>query len=584
MRLITIFLALIYCFAPALNIYAQEQKESGVITGRVVGENNEPLAGVTVSVQQPGAFGGGGGRSDLTDDEGRFKIDNLPASAYTLGLLYPGYISEEFANNTSFERTYYRPGDTANIRMLRGGVITGKVTDKNGEPVVGVGVRVIRVRDIEGKAVGALGGFGQPRRTDDRGIYRYYGLLPGYYIVHAGGSRLNFQLPTQFDNDAPTYYPSGKRADAVEVKVTAGEEKTDIDISYRAEPGYKIRGNVAGVLKIGEEATGINVQLINRDSGTTEAFTTVDNRAGRTDFTFKGIGDGEYNLEASIFSGKENGAYSNPVRVTVKGKDVEGVTVNLALLGSISGQLVLEPLKTPPAPPGEKKPECKPSGPNLIDETIVRIAKPERAELLPARFLQQDLLSDDKGNFTSRNLQPGQYHVILKMPDESCYLRALTMSGSAGAKQPTDLSRTGIPLKGGEKVSGVQVVLAEGAAALRGLVVSAQEGQALPLRMRVHLIPAEREQADNILRYKEVKVGPDGVLTITNIAPGRYLLMARAIESSEPLTRTHQLVAWDAAERAKLRAEAEKLNNAVELKQCQQINDFVLRYTPTKGK
>ena len=77
-------------------------------------------------------------------------------------------------------------------------------------------------------------------------MYRFYGLLPGGYLISAARPRIGFIAPSPYDNDAPTYFPSSTRDTAAEVIVRDGEEMT-ADIQYRAEPGHAISGKVAGV-------------------------------------------------------------------------------------------------------------------------------------------------------------------------------------------------------------------------------------------------------------------------------------------------------------------------------------------------
>jgi hypothetical protein len=56
------------------------------------------------------------------------------------------------------------------------------------------------------------------------------------------------------------------------------------------------------------------------------------------------------------------------------------------------------------------------------------------------------------------------------------------------------------------------------------------------------------------------------------------MLLARAIPDTELGDKPAKPVAWDALERAKLRKEAEAANSVVELKTCQRIRDFSLRW------
>jgi hypothetical protein len=143
-----------------------------------------------------------------------------------------------------------------------------------------------------------------------------------------------------------------------------------------------------------------------------------------------------------------------------------------------------------------------------------------------------------------------------------------------------DASQNGVEVKSGEKVSGVELAIAEGAASLKGKVVPPDENAKLPRRIRVHLIPAEMTAANEALRYYEIIANNDGSFDLKNLAPGRYLLRLRAAEESESAAAPDRPAAWDAIERAKLRHEAEALKIDVELKPCQRVKDYVLRWQP----
>ena len=83
------------------------------------------------------------------------------------------------------------------------------------------------------------------KTTDDRGIYRIYGLPAGNYLVWAGGPTYNPGVDP-YDTDVPTYAPSSTRDTATEITVRSGEETTNVDIRYRGEPGHIVSGTVNG--------------------------------------------------------------------------------------------------------------------------------------------------------------------------------------------------------------------------------------------------------------------------------------------------------------------------------------------------
>jgi hypothetical protein len=135
----------------------------------------------------------------------------------------------------------------------------------------------------------------------------------------------------------------------------------------------------------------------------------------------------------------------------------------------------------------------------------------------------------------------------------------------------------GVTLKQGEKLSGIEMTIAYGAASLGGKIVPATEGAQLPKRLRVHLIPAETAAADDLLRHTEAPVRGDGSFEFKHIAPGKYLLHTRQAAEKEATDDHTRPTAWDAAERAKLRREATAANNEIELKACQRVKDHNLR-------
>jgi hypothetical protein len=122
--------------------------------------------------------------------------------------------------------------------------------------------------------------------------------------------------------------------------------------------------------------------------------------------------------------------------------------------------------------------------------------------------------------------------------------------------------------------------VAEGAALLRGRVVPERDGAALPERLRVHLIPADKELADDTLRFGEAVVQNDGTFTLSNLAPGRYWILTRQASADEPSERSPRPIAWTTSSRASLRRDGEAANLSIDLKPCQLIADYKLRYSP----
>jgi uncharacterized GH25 family protein len=164
---------------------------TGAISGQVVNERGEPMPGASVMLRVIGSTGPG--RTTSTDVEGRFHVIGLEAGLYLVTGQSPAYVPQS-TPEIGRQPPYYRLGDTVRIELMKGAVITGTVANAAGEPVVGIRVRAFRIRDAKGQVTRGFGGF--ERTTDDRGIYRIYGLPPGTYLVTAGGGPGNqsFQL------------------------------------------------------------------------------------------------------------------------------------------------------------------------------------------------------------------------------------------------------------------------------------------------------------------------------------------------------------------------------------------------------
>jgi hypothetical protein len=524
---------------------------------------------------------------------GKYVVSNLDPGVYRIAAFAPGFIQEFDFNAPASSQPLYRSGDSVTLRLTRGGVVTGRVADADGSPVVGARVTAVRVRDLLGRPAqdNAFEAFRpRERRTDDRGVYRLYGLTPGSYVVLTGGKpQFNFSArPTAYDTDAPTYYPSTTRDGAVELQVQTGQELTDIDIRYRGDKGHSVGGAVVGALAANQSGpVAAIITLVHTASGSLEGTTFIQGDANPRTFSFDSVADGEYDLIASSFVQNDTGVSSPPVHVSVRGADVAGLRLALVPLGSLAGRVGFEPLK----PPDAAKPECQKQRAFVPQETLIfarRDAGTEPAQ--PRNFFQSsgaEAPPDAKGDFTLRNLRDGRYRLGARLLDESLYLRAVSLpaaappaSAAARAALPataTDPAR-GFSLKPGERLAGALVQISAGAASLRGRV-AAGEGEQLPDSLRVHLVPAERERAEDVLRYAEADAQPDGAFTFKNLSPGRYLLVARPAPPEPDPRQPARPLALDTGARAALRRDAEAAKNSVELQPCQRAEDFTLRFT-----
>ncbi len=549
----------------SLTVNAQQR---GAITGRILAEDGAPLSGITVMlVSQTSSSTSRSYKTTLSDDEGNFQFTNLPQRSYSINVVESrGYILPPRPANQM--QPVYRIGENVTIRLVWGGVITGRVSYANGEQMIGVNVTAFRVRDTEGAPVRT---YFRTRMSDDRGIYRIYGLPPGSYVVAVNHSVTSFSgNQSPFDGDAPTYYPSAPRDTAVEIQVAAGNETSGIDIRHRSERGHVISGRVIG----GGESTGPVIQLtsivlLSYPSGLQAGF--FNSRPGQG-FAFLGIPDGEYELLAD--QPQEDGGWrSEPRRVTVRGDDVTGIELRMSPAATIAGRIAVE---TSPN-------VCDTKSKALPQEVMFYARREEKPTDSPAQTMRynQVIAPNEQGEFKVIALMAGRYRLETSLPTENWFVKSIASPNATGsATKPSaanDLARSGIALKFGERLTGVTVTIADGAASVRGKVVPAKDGSKLPARLRVFLVPAEPTAAEDVLRYGEV-LSSDGSFAFTNFAPGKYWLLAKPVADTESADRLPPPVAWDAAERLKLRKAAEAAKTEIELKPCQRVKDHVLNF------
>ena len=159
---------------------------AAVISGRVMTDEVMPQpvrrAIVTIGGDAPA------GRSAITDDDGRFTFPSLPAGQFTISARKAAYLSGAYGATRPG-----RPGTPltvgagqqaeVTVRVTRGAVVTGIVRDELGRPLASIPLAVVRVPGSS--AIETLFNNAEHATSDDRGVYRVFGLAPGEYVVVA---------------------------------------------------------------------------------------------------------------------------------------------------------------------------------------------------------------------------------------------------------------------------------------------------------------------------------------------------------------------------------------------------------------
>ena len=391
---------------PARDTPSQSKETPATPTGRITGrvltaDSGRPVKRARVFINAAET----GGRGLLTDDTGVFDFAELPAGRYSLSVSKSGFISLSYGQRRPLQAgTPLQLSDGQQLkgiefRLPRGGVISGRLLDEEGEPVVGAGVRVLRYQYQQGDRRLAPAGNGQ---TDDRGQFRVWGLMPGEYYINAltrgggpggfigpgGGGPLGGGIgpgggpgggfgsggrggrgggpgfgggagfgngPAIDDQDqmnyAPTYYPGVTSVDeARPITVGISQEVSDVNFNLLLVRTSRITGHVAN--PDGSAAWSGNVNLSAEGAGRGGQIGMNYGARIQWDgaFSLANVPPGRYVLRARAGDDNDASLYAAQP-LSVNGIDLSDITVVLTTGGTISGTVTFLPGgSTPPDP------------------------------------------------------------------------------------------------------------------------------------------------------------------------------------------------------------------------------------------
>ena len=191
-------------------------------------------------------------------------------------------------------------------------------------------------------------------------------------------------------------------------------------------------------------------------------------------------------------------------------------------------------------------------------------------------------MPDKQGDFAMRNLAPGQYRFNARPMAKYWYVKSISWPPSSvpSAKgiltnHLVDAARNWTNLKAGDRLSGLTITIAEGAASFHGRI-DLEEGQKLPPKLFVYLVPGEKEKAEDVLRFFASLVSADGSFAINNVAPGLYRVIAKSAGANQSNILSKLRLPDEEEVRVKLLEGAEAAKIEIELKSCQNVTDYHL--------
>ena len=485
-----IFFSTLYAHSQTTALPAKTSTAS--ISGKVT-IKGKAAAGVVVGVRLIQTSGYQSSRyKAVTDDQGNYKIINIPPGQYQVVAVAPVYVSEDQVRGKTILINKDETVENVDIALVRGGVITGRVTDSDGRPLIEEEVSLHPAEMARG-----FYSMSMTVRTDDRGIYRIYGLPPGKYHV-AAGARDTFSGGRTSGLYKLTYHPAAVDINQASIiEVTEGSEASNVDITLgRALSTYSVQGRIVDG-KTGQPVPNVSYGLkyfLGEYGGGSMSTGAVSNSEG--EFRFENLSPGKYGV--FFEPPRESDWRADSVRFEVIDQDVTGLIVKTSTGASVSGVVVLEGTDDKAA-----------------HANLGRV------------YLFAGVFEDNTGggdNQTSRLGPDGSFRVhalkagLLRFAISNERRFQIVRVERDGIVYPK-----GIRIKDGEQVSGVRVILNYGSGTVRG--VFKLEGGTLPPNAVMHVsLRRLGEDQDSMSGSSQVDVR--GQFFMEGLVPGTYELIA----------------------------------------------------------
>ncbi len=179
--------------------------------------------------------------------------------------------------------------------------------------------------------------------TDDRGVYRAFGLRQGKYKVAAGYPG-NHRLPAPgrpAQSYGQTFYPSTtEETKATLLDVSEGSEIKDIDIviSRREPGGFKVSGRIIHG-ETGKPLPNIVYGITQHYEGGTHS-TSGSRTNAEGEFRFDNVLPGKYSV--FLHTDHNSEIRADPVPFEVTDNDIKGLVLKTVKGASVSGVVILE--------------------------------------------------------------------------------------------------------------------------------------------------------------------------------------------------------------------------------------------------
>jgi protocatechuate 3,4-dioxygenase beta subunit len=452
-----------------------------------------------------------------TDRDGRFVFKDVVPGRYHFSAIHAGFVTQSYQAKGAYDGAVLllRPGERVSdvlFRLMVSGVITGRITNEDGEPMISARVLALQrpsEEEMEDEEVSASRKWRlQPvgsAETDDRGQYRIFGLTPGEYYLKATDS--SEPDPNTLVNEAswirdligseygPAYYPGvAQVSQAQVVSVRAGDE-VQADVLMQRTKTADIAGHVIG--KDGPASGAwVSLKLAGDDYGQDRQ--TSSDEKGR--FELKGIPPGSYVIFVYQREEGEN-AYGprGQQKVEVNGENIDSIVISLGGGTSFQGRVTVEGASSP-----------------KLERIGIILSNVDDEQLGGQGHTKKD------GTFEIKSVSDGNYAVTVWGLESDWYVKSVRLGGD-------DLVEKGLQLEKASAGRTIEVVISSASAQLDG---SVSKDDTAVAGAHVRVVPAPQTPY-NSFRVRRLMTDQTGHFSFIGLAPGTYRVLARYGASGE---------------------------------------------------
>jgi beta-lactamase regulating signal transducer with metallopeptidase domain len=498
---------------PSPSLDEQQNKKQARVEGTVISVSGAPLKKAKVSLRLPATGApvseGPTTFSELTDDSGKFVIDDLPPGSYTLTAARAGFVTGTYGaaapggSGTPLTLAEGARLTDIEIKLTPQGVVSGKLTDEDGEPRKQSQVCLVNPELARREALNQVNiRSGHCAQANDIGAFTIGEVPPGRYYLAAlpVGSSPYLEPGTK---DVTTYYPNvAAAASAAAIEVAAGSRLDGMNIQLRRE--RQLRQIKGKILVGGAPASGTIMLLFTpaasglRRAGEDPAskFRAVEAQNGT--FQISDVAPGLYTLR-SVPSGMIAAAaimglsigYGGSLDISVKDENIEGAVLRLEPGIEVEGSVRFE------------------DGGALSARPAMAFTPADESAAGAPMPLQPD------GTFRSMPLAAGGYRLnVMGLPDGS-YVKSATY-GSQDVTQ----SLINVVSGGGR----LEIVVSPKAAAVTGSLRN-EKGEPAS-RILVTAWPRSPNPGRSDRGVRTASTDQSGSFRIGGLAPGEYYVAA----------------------------------------------------------